>query len=462
MVSVSGVRGIAGESVTPALVERYVGAFGALLLAQPPASPPPSGRPLVVLGRDSRVSGAWIEAVAAGVLQACGLDVRLAGVVPTPTVQLLVLRECRAVGGLVVTSSHNPAPWNGLKFVAADGLFLAPARCKELFAAADAGQAPLAAWDQAGAASPLPDAPAAHVEACLALPYVPVEEIKAKAFKVALDTVNGAGGPTMARLLEALGCTVVGLNLEASGIFAHSPEPIPQHLGQLCEAVVESGADFGIAVDPDVDRCVLIDEQGRPLGEEYTLGIAVEFLLGPHVGKRGPVVRNLSTSRVVDDVAAKYGCTAHQSAVGEIHVAQEMLRVAAVVGGEGNGGVMLPDLHIGRDAPVAATLALSALAKFGGTMSGLKAALPQYEIVKQKVPLAGVADPDAVLAALRDRWAARAGARVDERDGIRVDFEDWWVHVRRSNTEPVVRIIAEAPTAAAALERCNQFAALLA
>lgn len=349
---------------------------------------------------------------------------------------------------------------SGLKFVDANSLFLGTAQCTEMFAIADNGTAIRPNFDVCGTVVQTPALVDQHVEAILALPYIDVEAVRQRKFRLVLDTVNGAGGPLLSNLLQRFGCEVIGLNLEPTGLFAHPPEPIPAHLGQLCEAVKQHKADLGIAVDPDVDRCVLIDESGRPLGEEYTLALAVEFILGPLVGKRGPVVKNLSSSKACDDIATKYGCETFATAVGEINVAEKMIACGSVIGGEGNGGVMLPDVHIGRDAPVAAALTLVHLAKFGGKLSALKASLPQYEIVKLKADIAGI-DPDAVVAKLKAEWTGRPGVRLNDVDGLRIDMDTWWVHLRKSNTEPIIRVIGEAPTEADATAKCTEFMKLV-
>lgn len=259
----------------------------------------------------------------------------------------------------------------------------------------------------------------------------------------------------MKSLLETLGCNVIGLNLETTGVFAHTPEPIPENLGQLCEAVKEHKADFGVAVDPDVDRCVLIDETGNPLGEEYTLALAVKYYLSTS-GKVGPVCKNLSSSRVCDDIAREYGCEPVNTPVGEIHVAKKMVEIGAVIGGEGNGGVMLPDVHIGRDALVAATLIVQFLATFDGTISQLKNTLPQYEIVKLKAPI-GNMQPDLILEDFKNKWSSKEGVTLNDTDGLRIDTPEYWVHMRKSNTEPVIRVIGEHQTLELAKETCERF-----
>jgi len=465
MVTLSGIRGIAGESLTEGVVRMYVRAFADLQLAKKDAS-----CKNIVLGRDSRVSGPWIRDCVIATLRACGMNVEDCGIVPTPTVQYMVQRE-HAVGGVIITSSHNPKPWNGLKFVDSDGLFLAPELCTEMFAhAKEIGSEPFTPYQkEEGTLRVLgkDEAIERQVAEIMALPYIDPAKVAAEKLKVCLDTVCGAGGPAMTKVLKALGCEVVGLNLETTGEFPHTPEPIPENLGDLCRAVVENGADLGIAVDPDVDRCVLIGENGKPLVEEYTLALAVEFMLG-QVGRRGPVCKNLSSSRALDDIVAKYPpSTITATAVGEINVAKKMQELNAVIGGEGNGGVMLPDIHIGRDAPVAATLALMCFTNWRaeqrrlGTgkskISELKASLPQYEIVKMKIETKGL-NPPLALETLKTEYLAQSDKyKVSTLDGLHISGSNWWVHIRLSNTEPIMRVIGEAPTAAEATVKCQHF-----
>ena len=438
MVSVSGVRGIIGESLTPELIVKYISAFATYM----------NGKK-VVIGTDSRVSHPFVKSIVNGVFVASGYEVIDCGIVPTPTVQYITEIE-NADCGLIITASHNPIEWNGLKFVNSNGLFLTPVQCKEMFALADTLASSYKSWDSIGKVVPYTSAAQKHIDAIFNLEYIHPEKVKEKRYKVALDTVNGAGGTIMKSLLEQLGCEVVGLNLEATGIFAHTPEPVPENLGDLCAFVVEQKADFGIAVDPDVDRCVLVNEHGEPLGEEYTLGIAVKFMLQK---KLGAVVKNLSSSRLIDDLARYYNCPVHSAAVGEINVAEKMIAENAVIGGEGNGGVMLPDIHIGRDAPIAAALVLQALAEFGGRLSELKATLPQYEIVKLKAPLEGI-DADKVISHFKTKYAHE---QLNEIDGLKIDAKEWWIHLRKSNTEPIIRVIGEAPTKEETLNICQQF-----
>eukprot|EP01133_Synstelium_polycarpum_P010731 gene10731-12490_t len=452
--SISGVRGVLGSSLTPDVIVAHIVAF-TQLLESPQAFNQSSKK--VVVGRDSRVSGPWVEMIVNGVLISRGYTVIHIDIAPTPTVQYIVQQE-NAAGGIVITSSHNPVEWNGLKFVGPDGLFVAPHHCVTLFAMADKGSTPdaFAKYNALGSVVPMHDGNERHIQAIFKLPYIDVAKVRSRAFKVCLDAVNGAGGPIMQSLLTQLGCQVVGINLETTGLFAHTPEPIPANLGQLCEAVRVNKADFGIAVDPDVDRCVFIDEKGEPLGEEYTLAMAVEFLLGD-VGRSGVVVKNLSSTRALDDIAARHNSSVVCAPVGEIQVACKMIEVNAVIGGEGNGGVMLPDLHIGRDAPVAAALALQLLANRGASsISALKATLPQYEIVKLKAAIEGL-NPDAILEAYKAEYRGQSGVQVNEDDGLKIDAPEWWVHLRKSNTEHIIRVIAESKTAAQATEIANKF-----
>lgn len=441
MRSVSGVRGIVGTDITPAIVARYARAFGRLL--------EPGGRS-VVLARDSRQSGPEFAAAARQGLHAAGVGVIDCGLVPTPTAQLAVEHH-GAAGGLIITASHNPIEWNALKFVGADGLFLPPGRLEQLFATVDAGGAPSVDERFMGEIvaqvkrSPVddPEAIERHLAAVLALDVVDVEAVRHHGFTVALDCVRGAGGAIMPELLERLGCTVVGMSLETDGRFPRSPEPVPANLGELAALVQASGADLGMAVDPDVDRLALVDETGAPIGEDYTLAFAVRSVLER---RAGPVVVNLSTSLVVDDAARPFGIGVERVPVGEANVARAMREREAAVGGEGNGGVILPALHLGRDAPVAAALVLDLVARHRG-VSALVDGQPRYAIVKAKAPRASDLTP--VYRALERRFA---DAAVDRQDGLRLAWADRWLHVRPSGTEPIVRLIAEAPTEEAAAE----------
>jgi len=458
MVTISGVRGIAGQSLLPLTIIKFVTAFGVLLQQKYP------NNRKIIIGRDSRVSGPWVTKIAVGTLLSLGAELIDLNIVPTPTVQYMVIKQ-KAAGGLIITSSHNPIEWNGLKFVDSDGLFFDPDMCKEMFTLADKIEknefvVNYPHWDKVKThVTEINDAGQQHIDAIFSLKYINVKQIRERKFKVVLDTVNGAGGPIMLQLLMQLGCQIIGLNLDPSGVFPRPPEPIPENLTQLCEAVKRENADLGIAVDPDVDRCVVIDETGNPLGEEYTLALAVEFILGK-CNLRGPVCKNLSTTIAVDDIAAKYNCPLIATAVGEINVAKVMKERGSVIGGEGNGGVMLPDIHIGRDAPVAATLILQLLSLFSGPISALKKTLPLYEIVKLKISIEGI-DADTVIDQIKKEWVNNKNAKIDTQDGLHIKFvngtEKWWVHLRKSNTEPIIRVIGEAGNFKESTELCQKF-----
>ncbi len=440
MVSVSGVRGRVGAGLTPEVVATYAAGFGAWSIARLP------GRPIVV-GRDSRVSGPLFHRVVLSALESVGCQVIDIGVVPTPTVQLAVEHH-HAAGGLAITASHNPVEWNALKFIGSSGLFLDQADSLSFRAATDAGFA-RATWDQLGSTTVDPDAINRHLALILGLKYVDVPALRARKLKVALDCVRGAGWPMMQPLLEALGCEVTAIHTEPDGRFPHPPEPIPENLGDLSELVRKTGADIGLAVDPDVDRLAIVDENGVPIGEDYTLAFAAALVLRK---TSGVVVTNLSTSRVVEDAAVAAGSRCILAPVGEANVVSAMQAEQAAIGGEGNGGVILPDLHLGRDAPAGAALVLQLLCDTGKTPSQLKASSPQYEIVKDKLdrPDAPLGD---VYAALRSAFPT---ASVDTQDGLRLSWPDRWVHVRPSGTEPIVRVIAEAPTLAEAKALVSQ------
>ena len=438
MISVSGMRGHVGTDLTPELVARHAAALGAWAVA--------SGKPLVVLGRDSRTSGPMFARAAAAGLMSVGASVMDVGMVPTPTVQLAVEHH-RAGAGLILTASHNPIEWNALKFVGPDGIFLdadAGARVRALAAEGPAR----AGWDGLGACRTDDQAVARHFDAILALPIIDVPAIRARRFRVALDTVHGAGGQSLPGFLEQLGCQVSGINLEADGRFPRAPEPLPENLGELGALVRAHQADIGMAVDPDVDRLALVDEQGRPIGEDYTLAFAVRAVLEADRMDKADradrkVVVNLSTSLVVEDAARECGARLLRAPVGEANVARAIRDEGAVIGGEGNGGVMLPALHIGRDAPLGMALILHHLARSGRPVSTLVDSAPRYAIVKAKAPRGP--DLAALYGALRERFR---DADADDRDGLRLAWGDRWLHVRPSGTEPIVRLIAEAPTAA--------------
>jgi phosphomannomutase len=449
--SISGLRGIVGDGLTPEVVVRYVASFAEYL----------GGGPIVV-GRDGRPSGGWIEEVVVGTLRARGIDAHVLGMAPTPTVQMAT-EKSDAWGGISITASHNPSEWNGLKFLNAAGIFLDPEECAAFFAVVDGAADRYAPWDRLGARIEMEGAVRAHVDSTLALPFVDVERLRARRFRVVVDAVNASGSVAIPMLLEECGCEVIRLYCDESGLFPHTPEPVPENLVQLAEAVPMHGADLGVAVDPDADRLVLIDEMGKPIGEEYTITQAADFILGwerrMDAARELRAVVNLSTTRAVEDVAARYNAAVLRTPVGEINVARRMKETGAVIGGEGSGGVILPALHYGRDSLAGVVITLQNLLESGGTMSALREALPSYEIVKKKAPLAGGTDVAALLKSVAHRMDGEARATTD--DGLKLDFERSWVHLRSSNTEPIIRVIAEAPTRADAEGLAERFVSMI-
>jgi phosphomannomutase len=438
MVSISGIRGIVGESLTPQVIEKFTLAYGSSL-----------NKGKVILGRDSRTSGEFITNIVRGCLLATGCEVIEVGIVPTPTVQMEILYH-KAQGGIAITASHNPPEWNGLKFMDSNGRFLSPAKAENVYAEADKGNFNLQKWDGVGSLKIDAGANNRHISELLKLPYFDIQAIKNKKFKVVVDCVNGAGGLIIPQLLEELGCETIVLNGEANGHFAHTPEPLPENLTEICETVKKEKADLGFAVDPDVDRCAIIDNLGNTIGEEYTLALAVKFILSR---KLGNVVVNMSTSRASEDIAKYYNCPFIRTKVGEINVAEEMAKNDAVIGGEGNGGVILPELHLGRDAPAAVALTLQALLDFGGTMHELFLSLPQYKIVKKKINIEGL-NPDELLQKMAQKHNDK---KIDFLDGLKIDTDNTWVHLRKSNTEPIIRVMAEAPTEKEAEDLANTY-----
>ncbi len=434
IVSVSGFRGTVGPGhpLTPELMASLGAAYGGYLSREGVDG-------VVVVGRDSRTSGLMLSRALISGLLSVGRDVVDLGIVPTPTLMLAV-EELGAAGGVGVTASHNPAHWNALKLASAEGMFLdaeGSARFQGYLRAEDPKRAP---WDGLGTLTHEPGWADRHLERILALDLVDVDAIRDRGFAVALDCVRGAGGTIMPQLLDRLGCRVTAIGLEPDGRFPRDPEPTADHLTDLCDLVRTSGADIGLAVDPDVDRLSLVDETGRALGEDLTLALASAAVLGR---RPGTVVTNLSTSQVLEDVAVEHDARLVRAPVGEINVARRMQAEGAVIGGEGNGGVILPDLHLTRDAPAGAALILQYLADRTEPVSRLASAWPDYRIVKEKVtfPRESVVEAYGVL---ENRFA---DGEPDRSDGLRLSWPGAreWLHVRPSGTEPVVRLIAEAP-----------------
>ena len=436
MVSVSGIRGRVGAALTPEVVARYAAAFGAWSIANGKSRS-------IVVGRDSRVSGPMFHRIVVGTLQLAGCDVIDIGLTTTPGCQLAVEYH-HAAGGLMLSASHNPIEWNAMKCIGASGLFLDAAEGLAMRALVEQG-IPYASWDAIGSVTTDDAVAERHIRAVLDIPYLDVRGIRTRRFKVALDCVRGAGATIMPALLERLGCEVVSINMEPDGRFPREPEPVPENLKELERLVRGSGADIGFAVDPDVDRLALVSDAGHAIGEDYTLALAARLVLRH---RKGPLVTNLSTSLVVEDAALEAGVEAVRAPVGEVHVAVRMRELKAPIGGEGNGGVILPEVHLGRDAPVGAALLLQLLLEEARPLSQIVASLPRYVIVKDKLPRPQ-ASLDAVYGALQ---TAFAGATVDTQDGLRLAWPDRWVHIRPSGTEPIVRVIAEAPDEAGARE----------
>ena len=444
MVSVSGVRGRVGEALTPEVVSTFAAGFGAWASSKRSRdNGHAAGAARVVVGRDSRVSGPMFHRAVVAALQSVGCTVVDIGLTTTPSCQLAVEHH-HAAGGLMISASHNPIEWNALKLIGPSGLFLDAAEGAAMRALMEAGVTH-ATWDRLGEVEPDPAAMERHLDLVLALPFLDVAAIRRRHFHVALDCCNGAGGAIMPELLARLGCKVTAINLPTDGRFPHPPEPIPENLGALEALVRTSGADVGFAVDPDVDRLALVSERGSAVGEDYTLALAARVVLRH---RTGPVVTNLSTSRVVDDVAAAAHSRVIRAPVGEVNVALRMRAEGAPIGGEGNGGVILPELHLGRDAPVGAALLLQLLLEENRPLSEVVADFPRYVIVKEKLDRPN-ASLSSVYEALR---AAFPDAGADTQDGLRLAWDDRWVHVRPSGTEPIVRVIAEARTEALARE----------
>jgi phosphomannomutase len=440
IVSVSGIRGTVGEGLTVEQATAFAAALGVHT----------SGG-LIVLSRDGRPSGEVLRhAVLAG-LMASGCAVADLGVAPTPTCGLAV-RRLQAAGGVMITASHNPAPWNGLKLFGPDGMVLSPSEGKKVQALFEAGARRWAAWNKLGSLSECRHAEDWHRERVMELVDVP--RIRAQQLRAFLDANGGAGGPLGQRLLEALGCQPVCHACYADGQFLHEPEPIAENLRDICPLVKENGADIGFVLDPDSDRLALIDETGRYIGEELTLALAVLYRLQQ---ERGPVVVNMSTSRVIEDICGRFDCACERSAVGEANVVERMRQLGAVIGGEGNGGVIDPRVGFVRDPFIGMGLVLNLMAETGRKLSELTEQLPAYTIVKDKYQVDPKRLPQ-LFADLLKRWPQ---AWPNQLDGLRLDWPDRWVHVRTSNTEPIVRVIAEAPRPEDATALCREVGALL-
>ncbi len=438
--SISGFRGTiggpAGENLTPEDVVSSVAAFAAWLLQS-------GASPKVVIGRDGRPSGPQVSALTTATLQMMGIDVIDCGLATTPTVEMAVVSQ-QAGGGIILTASHNPVEWNALKLLNSQGEFISAADGESLLALLDGGQIHYAPVQSLGKIQQHTTALEEHIAKVLAHPLVKVEAIQQAGFKIVLDAVNSVGAIAIPALCEALDVHCDVLHGELHGQFTHNPEPLPQHLGDLINAVKNQGADLGVAVDPDVDRLALVGPGGQWIGEEYTLVTVADYVLQHQAG---PVVSNLSSSRALADLAKRYGQSYHASAVGEVNVVAKMKEVEASIGGEGNGGIIDPRLHYGRDSLIGLALVLSHLATSGKTINELRATYPHYEMVKDKMDR----DPQQDLAIIYTQLQAQfPEAQANTIDGLKLDFPQGWIHLRPSNTEPILRIYAEAANSQAA------------
>ena len=434
--SISGIRGTIGgkvdENLTPIDAVKFAAAYGSWLKGQVGKE-----HVKVVIGRDARISGEMIQNLVQYTLIGLGIDVVNIGLSTTPTVEVAVPLE-KANGGIILTASHNPKEWNALKLLNDKGEFVSDQDGKAILRIAQENDFSFATVDHLGKLTYDDRYIDLHIEEVLALPLVTPEAIQKKKFRVVVDAVNSTGGIAIPRLLERLGVEVVKLYCEPNGHFPHNPEPLREHLGDICKKVLEEKADFGIVVDPDVDRLAFITDQGEMFGEEYTLVACADYVLSK---AKGNVVSNLSSSRALRDIAQKYGVTYSAAAVGEVNVVTEMKRVEAIIGGEGNGGIIYPELHYGRDALVGVALFLSLLAERGGSVQQLRESYPAYFMSKNKIQLTEQINPDQILKTMEQKYAHEQTTTID---GLKIDFADSWVHLRKSNTEPIIRIYTEA------------------
>lgn len=449
--SISGIRGTIGgpqgDNLTPIDIVKFTTAYVRFM------SEKNEGKRLtIVLGRDARLSGTMVEDIIEGTLLGCGADVINVGLCTTPGVEMAVITN-KADGGIIITASHNPKQWNALKLLNERGEFLNDKEGKRVLALAEDEAFVFPEIDSIGKVLSREDFNATHIQQVLALPMVDVEAVKARRFKVVVDAVNSIGGVVIPALLEELGCEVVKLNCEPTGEFAHNPEPLPEHLTEISEVIRREKADLGVVVDPDVDRLALVNEDGSMFGEEYTLVAVADYILSQGVGN---TVSNLSSSRALRDVTVAHGGEYNASAVGEVNVVAKMKDTNAVIGGEGNGGVIYPALHYGRDALVGVALFLTHLVKKGCSMTELRKQYPAYFASKNKIQLTPAIDVDKVLAEMKARYA---NENVNDIDGVKIDFAENWVHLRKSNTEPIIRIYTEAKSAAEADELAQRFIA---
>ena len=448
--SISGFRGTIGgkpgDTLNPLDIVKFVSSYATLRRQAVKA-----GANKIVVGRDARISGPMVSKVVCGTLLGLGYDVVDIGLASTPTTELAVIMG-KADGGIIITASHNPRQWNALKLLNEHGEFLDKDEAAEVVKVADIGDFSYADVDHLGKYKADSSYNQKHIDLVKSLELVDVEAIRKANFRVALDTVNSVGGVILPELLKQLGVeTVNGLYLEPTGDFKHNPEPLEKNLGDIMSLMSKGGYDVGFVVDPDVDRLALIDERGKMYGEEYTLVTVADYILQ---NTSGNTVSNLSSTRALRDVTEKYGCKYTPSAVGEVNVVTKMKEVGAVIGGEGNGGVIYPAAHYGRDALVGIALLLTYFAKLGKRISEIRNMYPHYEMAKNRIDLKEGSNPDAILAKMKEKYQ---GDNVTTIDGVKIDFEDKWVHLRKSNTEPIIRVYSEAHTAKEAQDLGERF-----
>ena len=448
--SISGIRGTIGgrpaDNLTPIDIVKFTTAYSRLIKDKNPDK-----RITIVVGRDARISGSMVDSLVEGTLLGCGVDVINVGLCTTPGTEMAVITY-KADGGIIITASHNPRQWNALKLLNERGEFLDDAEGKEVLAMAEEMAWDYPTIDHIGKVIRREDFNTRHIEQVLALPLVNVEAVRQRKFKVVVDAVNSVGGVVIPALLKELGCEVVELNCDPTGEFAHNPEPLPENLTEISEFIRKEGADLGIVVDPDVDRLAFVMENGEMFVEEYTLVAVADYVL-KHT--KGNTVSNLSSSRALSDVTSRYeGCTYAAAAVGEVNVVKKMKDTGAVIGGEGNGGVIYPELHYGRDALVGVALFLTYFAGLDITMSELRKTYPAYFASKNKIELTPEINVDLILETIKSRYS---NEKVNDIDGVKIDFAENWVHLRKSNTEPIIRVYTEAKSMAEADALAKRF-----
>ncbi|MFM2229548.1 MAG: hypothetical protein RL607_806 [Bacteroidota bacterium] len=440
--SISGIRGTiggnVGDNLTPVDAVKFASAYGTFLKQHTSKE-----KLKVVIGRDARISGPMIHNLVVNTLIGLGIDVIDLGLSTTPTVEVAVPLE-QADGGIILTASHNPKQWNALKLLNAKGEFLSGADGAQILAIAEAEAFQFSEVDDLGEITINDAYMDIHIDEVLDLPLVDAEAVAQRKFKVVVDGVNSSGGIIIPKLLEQMGVEVVKLYCTPNGHFPHNPEPLKEHLGDICKLVVEEGADFGIVVDPDVDRLAFISNDGEMFGEEYTLVAVADYVLSKTPGN---TVSNMSSSRALRDITEKHNGSYQASAVGEVNVVELMKATQAIIGGEGNGGIIYPELHYGRDSLVGVALFLTHLAALDCTVAELRASYPQYFMSKNKIELTPQIDVDSVMATIAQQYATE---NISTIDGVKIDFPTEWVHLRKSNTEPIIRIYTEAPTQAEA------------